>query len=527
MKKGKQFAALFLTLAMASGLAVHAGAESEEGRYDSIVVGLSAEINSLNPDDPNSGCKPLVGWEIYESLFDIDGFGGEMYGVLAKSYTVVDELHYTVELYDYITDSEGNKIDANDVVYSYQYSLDSGANTVLLTYVDSITALDDYTVEFTWLTEPTPVGDLEAMFAKVWVFSQAAFEASTDSFATDPVATGPYVVTNFTAGSSVTLEANDNYWQTDESLVYPQHERNVQTIRFDTISESAQMVTALKTGAIDYADGIAYSSLTDFQEGGSYADSYSIDSYQDNQVYMITPNCSENSALADINLRLALYYAVDTSQLCAAIPSDTVELFTFCNSNYSEYVESLAEQDNYITSCDPELAQQYLEAAKEAGYDGSPLKMLLTTDETLQNVGQILQILWLQNLGIEVEFLTYDSATVKEYKEYDDMWDLILEGRGSTDYAVTYLKGMFDTTASHTSMWVSDDELQTLITTLESVDGHTEENYTAFHDYVVSQAYEMPLYSLYKYGVYTADMTSLCKTAKNYILPGGCTYVAN
>lgn len=501
-----------------------ANATSADDRYDSVVIGINTSIDALDPGDPNGGCKPQIGWNIYESLFDIDGFGGEMYPVLAKGYTVVDELHYQVELYDYIVDSARNELHANDVVFSYQLAMDAGTNTVLLTYIESVEAIDENTVEFTWTKEPTAVGDLEAMFAKVWVFTQAAYESSSDGFATNPIATGPYVVTSFVAGASCTLEANENYWQTDDSLVSQQHKRNVQTIRFDNITESAQMVVALQTGKIDYAEKIAYTSLTDFADGGKYADRYDIDMYQDNQIYLLTPNCSSNSPCMDQNLRLALFYAVDTEQLCAAINGDATPLSTFANSNYSEYAD-FSDQDNYVNVCNIDLAKDYL---SKANYDGTPLKMLLTNDETTQNVGQVLQLIWEQQLGVKVEFLTYDRPTVKEYKEADDMWDLCLESRGSTDYAITYLKGMFDTSVKHSAMWVSgDDELQALITALQTVDGHNAETYAAFHNHVIENAYEMPLFSTYTYGVYNSVMTGICKTAKNYILPGGCTYVAD
>ena len=511
---------LFLTFAV-STIACGA-AEAATSRYPSVVIGLTEQIAALDPADPNAGCKPHIGWEIYESLFDIDGFGGEMYPVLARELTKVDALHYDVTIYDYIKDSAGNELKASAVVFSFRLAYDSGKNNVLSKYMESVEALDEYTVRFTWKAEPLSVGDLEAMIAKTWVFTQAAYENSPDGFATKPIATGPYVVTNFVAGSSVTMEANENYWQTEESLVARQHQRNVQTIRFDTIAESAQMVTALQTGRIDYADNISSSNLPDFMEGGRYADSFSIDSYLDNQVYFLTPNCSANSPCSDINLRLALYYAVDNSQLCKALNSDARVVSTFCNPNYPEYSDAFASQENYITTSDVNLAKEYL--AKSC-YNGSTLKILLQNSENEQSMAQILQLIWDQYLNVKVEFLTYDRATVKEYKEYNDMWDLCLETRGSTDYAITFLKGMFDEGTRHTAMWVDgDEELRSLASQLQTVEGHNAEVYAKFHDHVVANAYEMPILSIYKYGVYAKSLARIIKTAKNYILPGGCTY---
>lgn len=87
-------------------------------RYPRLVVGINADPTDLLPYDINAGTKPQIYHNFYEGLFDMEG--SEYIPVLAKGYEVVDDLHYDVEIYDYVYDHAGNNITADDIVYSYQ-----------------------------------------------------------------------------------------------------------------------------------------------------------------------------------------------------------------------------------------------------------------------------------------------------------------------------------------------------------------------------------------------------------------------
>ena len=67
--------------------------------------------------------------------------------ILAKGYPEVDDLHWQVELYDYIKDTDGNNITAQDVVFSINTLVDAG-KALKYDKFESVKAIDDYTVEF-------------------------------------------------------------------------------------------------------------------------------------------------------------------------------------------------------------------------------------------------------------------------------------------------------------------------------------------------------------------------------------------
>ena len=140
----------------------------------------------------------------------------------------------------------------------------------------SVDAVDDYTVKFTFTRELTKVGELSAYWARCFVFSQKAYEASASKFASDAVGTGPYVLKSYTAGSGITLEKNPNYWQTDTTAIHTQHQANIENIQYKFIDEDATNVVGLQTGDVDIVEEVATKSITDFQDGGAYADTYDV-----------------------------------------------------------------------------------------------------------------------------------------------------------------------------------------------------------------------------------------------------------
>ena len=92
---------------------------------------------------------------------------------------------------------------------------------------------------------------------------------------TNPVGTGPYTVKEFISGSKIVLEADDNYWQTDDSLKSFRQLQNVQH-EYTNCGEPAQHVIALQTGDMDYSEIIPQESLASFDEGGEFSDSYKV-----------------------------------------------------------------------------------------------------------------------------------------------------------------------------------------------------------------------------------------------------------
>lgn len=232
------------TAASSSTSAAASSGESEPDQVtEAATTGVLDEI-TLAPDLISTSIDPClirtdsIGlfYEVYEMLFGLEN--GELYPILADGsrgefggYDHADGSgEYLVYIYDYITDSAGNAVTASDVVFSYQKTQEAGDvggwDGVLL----GVEAVDDTTIKFT-LPENLSLGDLENIFARCFIFTEAAYNASASQFAQDACGTGPYVVSDFTSGVGVTLEAREDYWQKEE-LRPAISRQNVKTINY-------------------------------------------------------------------------------------------------------------------------------------------------------------------------------------------------------------------------------------------------------------------------------------------------------
>ncbi len=489
--------------------------------YPKVTIALNQDPGDLKPVGVNMGSKPYIYHEIYEYLFDLEN--NDYVPVLAKGYTKVDDLTYDVQLYDNIYDSAGNHITASDVVFSTQVLVDSGQNFKWY-MVGTITAKDDYTVEYTWTKPITDVGELEFPWCRTVIFSQKAYEASADQFATAPIATGPYVVKEFTSGSKVILEANPKYWQTDKSLISLRHQANVQTIEYDIIAESAQNVIALETGAVDYSEYVPAENFTEFQAGGKYADKYNTDVASGSFVYALNVNQSEGKVGADLNFRLAVYYAINNDAIATALQDTIVPAKAFGTPHFdSEYQAAWDETPNYINTFDPDKSKELL---AKTTYNGEKLILATQQDENSQKIATVIQG-FLLTVGINTEIKVLDQAAGQTIDTEPDGYDIKIFGMGGGSLIGEWNRVMnnHELGKDYSVGFVKDPQLQTLFETANAIETHTPENLTALENYVLEHGYFYAVGSPRINMVYSKNISKVVLRESEFILPGACTYV--
>jgi len=516
--KGSSAGILAGALGLTMGIPMTANAEIlDNGRLDNIVIGMSSDPQEFSPWNPNQSGKNLVWHQVYECLFDMDG--AEYVPVLAKGYTAVDETTYDVEIYDYIVDADGNAITADDIIYSYQVLIDSGYG-LKYDIFEGIEKVDDYTVRFTFSTDPmVAIGSLEFIWAGTAIFSQASYESH--NFATEPVATGPYVISQYQSGSKVILEANDNYWQTDD-LTKQSHMRNVQTIEYDIIAEAASQTVALTTGAIQYSDYFDTSSLSEFEEGGQYADDFTVSYSDSNMVYYLESNCIAGGVMDDVNLRLAIYYALDNTQICAAV-SGFNPAYDLGTSIFADYDEKWESEENYMTVYDLDLAKEYLAASN---YNGETLRFYTSSDEDFKNMGTIITAL-LGQLGVTVSMQAVDNSTIQTTQYDNDAWDLMLTYCASGGFCISLSQVILDNTINDDGLTINnvdDATLQDLYELCNTMEGNTTENLDALRAQWMDNGYVCPIGVPVNTTIYSNTLVEICYDNNLNYVPGGSTY---
>ena len=479
---------------------------------------------TLNPWGTNNGSEFLP--EVYECLFAAesdgtmipiiaDGTKGEFGGYDHEAGSG----DYTVYIYDYVTDHQGNHITANDVKWSFEYQFEHEATSGWGAF-KNVEVIDDTTCVFHFENELNQIGELKNVLARCYIISEKAWNDSASQLAADMCGTGPYKVKEYVSGSKLVLEKNTDYWQKDE-LMDQRQIANVKVLTYNFIDEAAQQVIALETGSVDVVASVATSSLKDFQEGGDYNEKFKIYTWTQTGQKYVMANCSSDSICNDLNLRLAMFYAIDPKGICSALGEGTaVPASALMSPVFSDYNPEWEEWDSYQNVTDYDLSKEYLE---KSGYNGQEVRLIC--ESVYSTAAEVIQSMLL-NAGITVTITTYDKQTLLATKGQSEAWDLFID-QTAGDSGVVMMSHLWNTSntgENRTENFIEDEEWQKQLELILTEEGHTKENIDAWMQHAFDQAYGMGLYSSLNNIVYRSDIETMIRTDKNVLLPGGFTY---
>ncbi len=188
----------------------------------SITIGIqSTKTLTVRPFEPLERDILSVYNVIYESLVTIDDDYIPQ-GCIAQSWEESNNGKYwTFHLRNDVRFSDGTPLTAADVVASANYILDKandenitdhGFYSNLKYFVKSVSAKDDYTVVVTTNSSKSTKQPTRTCFGLLYEMTFPIVPASQVS-ADFPLGSGPYVVSQFSAGDFMTLEVNPNWWK--------------------------------------------------------------------------------------------------------------------------------------------------------------------------------------------------------------------------------------------------------------------------------------------------------------------------
>lgn len=542
----KKFLAMLLCLAMVGALVACGGTQEQTsgtkppaansgsdqgstagGAVEVVKIGVQGDPEVLSPTGVNKYEK-VIEYEVYDRLFNkVKGDGDyDLLPIVGKSYTYnEDDLTIDVEIFDYVTDSAGNKVTAQDVAFCYNNAKAVGERNMGM--FDEAVATSDTTLVFK-LNRSFALGELATFLSNVDIFNQSAWEADGTNFATKPVATGPYVVLDFVPGYSCTIEAREDYWQTDEQYLCFYQKQNVKTVEYYFITESTQMAIALQTGTIDYSCSVNYADMANFVDGGAYADEFDTTKLVENLCFNLMPNCNASSPFSDVRVRQACMLAIDNALVSAALSGgEALPLKAVGHSAATDYNTEWDTADTYYNKYDVEQAKDLL---AQAGYVGGFKAVFYgRSEEAYQNIAAILQGL-LGEIGIELDIKLYDETTLNDYQTNPENWDLLLCTWPSGDNVMRMYNFMFNDENWNygTENFIDDAKLQELFDTAYSVNTHNKETVDELFYYVTDNGYVYDLVAETYNEVYRTSVfadTPVWNGERIWILPGACEYV--
>ncbi|MCR5450176.1 MAG: ABC transporter substrate-binding protein [Solobacterium sp.] len=466
---------------------------------DTLNIGYSSLWESLTPFRTNANNKNLYSYALYETLAKKTS-EGEYIPWTAKSWTMhEDGKTYDVELYENITDSAGNNIKADDVVWFLNESAVRGLKPSF-TNLDTAETTGDYT--FTVTLKNDMYGSWEKILTDTFVFSRKEFEASGDEFAMHPVTTSAYVVEEYTPQSSLKMKLRDDYWNPDAPAV---NRSNVREVTFQQIAEASQAGIAMEKGIVDAFINIDANTLKQFTGDSNYLVHKGLSA---NGVQLYFSGVDSKLIQQDVHLRRAIAYIINAEAILQAVYGGYASLMYDVNPEVNDgYLQEWKNEEYF--PYDPAKAKEELE---QSGYKGEELVLMCSSNASMSRMAQMIQNNCIE-IGINIKLEPLDNAGFSGQRLDGNNYDLIIISNGA-DSLTNFWNTRFDSTTYKLGDATSrnDQTLTDLIHQAGTHDGFNQENINLVRNYIKD--------NMYGYGIahpQSLDLINAGVNAKEYV----------
>ena len=361
-----------------------------EEKRTSMVVGVTGDASTMDPQKQGKMADMNILINIYDTLVTRDE-SGQLAPSLATEWEAIDDVTWQFKLREGVKFHNGEDFNAEAAKFSLDRLLDPDTASPIaeLRNVTSVEIVDEYTINV--ITEaPDPIiPNKMVLFGGVMLPPQYTTEHDADYLAQNPVGTGPYKFVSWQKDSEVVLEANEDYWRGAPVI---------KNVTFRIIPNAADTLAALKTGEVDFVQGLSGDLATSL-EGVEGIKLMAAD-------WIKTYYISIDTAVEPLNIkevRQALNYAVDKEAIIESVLL-----------GYAEQVATILPRQNfgYDSSIepypyDPEKAKELL---ADAGYpDGFEVTFdaLSTESTTIQAI-----VGYLEAVGVKVTLNMVDASTL-------------------------------------------------------------------------------------------------------------------
>ncbi len=283
-----------------------AGAPAEETgpkRGGTLTVALDGEIDTIDPHRSVT----IVGFQVYTQIFEglvtLNPTLDDVVPLLAESWEQPDDTTYVFKLRQGVQFHNGKPFTAEDVIYSFNRIMDEefgSPRRADFLPVDTVEALDDYTVRFT-LKQP-----FAPFLSKLETLRVVPNDPSID-IAQNPIGTGPFQFVEWISGQRITLARNENYWQ--EGLPY------LDEVVFRPIPEPSTRVVELQTGGVELLNAVPLKDVATLEEDPNVQVFRVMGVVRDHLGFNM-----ENPIFKDnVNLRKAIAWAIDRETIARDI----------------------------------------------------------------------------------------------------------------------------------------------------------------------------------------------------------------
>ncbi len=379
-----------------SDAAQTSGGEPKDG--GSLIIGVAADPVILNPNYAGDRVSLTIDQALYAPLFQVNN-GKKTFYLADSLEPSADNLTYTLKLKSGLTWHDGEKLTADDVVFTVDKILDEKQNSMLrgnfIIGGKPIKAVkvDDTTVEFK-LPQVSPA--FEATLVQVSPIPKHVFENEANIEKSPknnaPVGSGPFKFKEYKTGEYVTLERFDNYFGGKPHL---------DSITYRISKDANASNLALQNGEIN----IKY---VDPQDAATIeaTGNFEMKNYSEGRLsYLLFNQNSDTGLMAKKEVREALSYALNREELIQV---------AYTSPDYADPAKSFVTpdglyHDNNVTTYDNDV-NKAKELLQSSGAAGMKLRFMVSGGNKAQEAISLYVQQKLKEIGVNVEIQTMDAS---------------------------------------------------------------------------------------------------------------------
>lgn len=382
-------AALFMSVAFGPAAAV----------ADTINIGLSSGAGNLDPVRSNSGPDLELTRQIFDTLVVRDPDTGRYEPHLATSWELLNDTTWRLHLRQGVNFHNGEPFNAEAAKFSIERYVDPSLKSPhagILGFIDRVEVVDEFTIDVvTKAPYPVFLAHLSPGATGMILMLPPNYvnEKGDETFAKQPIGTGPFKLADWVDGSHVALKANEDYWKGAP---------RIDDVVFRFVPENSTRVSALLAGDLDVIETVPVDLIPLIEKSSTAS---TVVSETGGLVVMMQLNPASHPALADKRVRKAMNHAVDIDTIIEALLGGQA-------ARRAVPVDPSvigARQDLPTFAYDPELARKLL---AEAGYpDGFEIDALTSNGRYTADY-PIAQAFaeYLAEVGIKVNLSTMEWA---------------------------------------------------------------------------------------------------------------------
>jgi peptide/nickel transport system substrate-binding protein len=393
------------------------------GKYGGVLkVVAQSSITSI---DCMYACPAVamgISQHIFEPMFAFDGDGIPQPVMVDRWSASDDGKVWTLRLRDGLKFHNGQPVTAEAVANSFMRAAPSAAGLSFLLDAlesDGVSTPDDLTVEMKFRD---PIGILPELFsfpwppANVYPADIAKIPSSEDVGEENYIGSGPYELVLWERGNRLAVERFDGYVPrtvTSSGMAGRKH-AYLDRIEWLQIPAEETKIAGLKTGEWDVVENAGLDFFNELDENPDIE----IARYPFHQSVM--PFNTSHPPTDNKLIRQAIQAAVDVDTFMSALGPK--EIWFPCPAHYycGTALESRVAEEFY----DQNNAAKARQLMEQAGYDGTPIKILNPTDyATIRFSGEVMKRV-LEDVGFNVEMPAMDWATVYSTASNTDEWNL-------------------------------------------------------------------------------------------------------